>query len=170
MISVKDYFWCILRNQDDNDMDGFIKSYIELMKNDQLARMIYNIDNSAYMKVYEQFDLGDEYQINDERKELWFMKKVRAICYRRYLVNIEPYDYIEDERGRKVPIDSEGNIMDIEGVRDCGSEDIILKGVFSRLDINGDNEDCGDCGDCGDNDEIIITPEKDSLSRSGSFD
>lgn len=159
MISVKDYFWCLLREQDDEDMDGFIQSYIGLMKNKHLAQIIYNIDNNNYGKVYYEFELGIDYVIDDEKRENWFIEKVRGLCYNRYLMNLDPYDYVEDDMGGKIPVNSNGDVMDIEGMRDLGSEDIILKGVF---------------GCNGKEDGIKMKPvemgdDRKSLSRSNSF-
>lgn len=155
MISVEEYFWCLLREQDDDDITEFINSYIKLIKNKDLAQIIFNIDNDTFSKVYEFFELGQEYKINDDKKRDWFMEKVRGLCYQQYLVNLEPYDFIEGANGKKIPVDNDGEIMDIEGIRDRKSEDVLLKGVFA----NCLTEPC-------DGADII----RERLSRSNSFD
>lgn len=132
MITVQDYFWCLIREKNDDEMGTFIKSFIGLMKNDGLAKIIYNIDNDVYSKVYSVFDLEDNYDIEDEKKKIWFMDMVRRICYQQYIINLEPYDYINDDMGNKIPVDENGNYMDIEKIRDEKSENIILKGVFTE--------------------------------------
>lgn len=158
MISVKEYFWCLLREQNDDDIKEFINSYIGLVKNKQLAQIIFNIDNDAFAKIYHFFELGDDYKIDDVKKRDWFMEKVREICYNRYIVNLEPYDFIEGANGKKIPVDKEGEIMDIEGIRDAESEDIILKGIFAI----GNAEYGGD--------KMPQAENLGRLSRSSSFD
>ena len=86
------------------------------------------------------------------------MEQVRSLCYNRYLINLEPYDFIEGENGQKIAVDKEGEIMDIEGIRDVRSEDIILKGVFALGNAEYGGDKMPQAGNFG------------RLSRSSSFD